>query len=164
MGHICMPQSHNAKDYEYIPQHQSENSLLNAQLDLKLSIQPHCNNQYTQNGIYKLTCKICQKSYIGQSGCKIGVCWPHITEPTWIGSHGTNYGASKERKQREEMNTWEDYYILYFTHQNEITEEQICTKYNSLFQLTYSTHATCHTTDTHPSQSLPGNQADRTQT
>ena len=70
----------------------------------------------------------------------------------------------KKGKKGKKMNTWEDYYLQYFTHQNEIIEEQICAKHNPLFQLEYSTHATRHTADTHPSQSLPENRAGMTRT
>jgi hypothetical protein len=75
-----------------------------------------------------------------------------------------NMELLKKENKGKKMNIWEDYYIQYFTHQNEIKEEQIYAKHNPLFQLAYSTHATRHTADTHRSQSLPGNQANMTHT
>jgi hypothetical protein len=70
----------------------------------------------------------------------------------------------KKETKGKKMNAWKDYYIQYFTHQNEIIEKQICAKHNPLFQLAFSTHAVHHTADTYPSQLLLGNQASMTHT
>jgi hypothetical protein len=44
----------------------THNSILN-----KLNTQPNHTDQYTKSGLNKLTCKTCQKSYIGHSGRKL---------------------------------------------------------------------------------------------
>jgi organic radical activating enzyme len=147
----------------------------------KLNTQPHHIDQYTKNGIYKLTCKTCQKSYIGQSGRKIAIRYKkHIRYIKYNNSQSAyanhilqnnhEYGPIeqsmellwKENKGKK-MNTWENYYIQYFTYHNNIIEEQTCAKRNPLFQLVYSIQSLHHIPDSQPHQSLDRHRTGRQQ-
>jgi hypothetical protein len=61
------------------------------------------------------------------------------------------------------MNTWEKYYIQYFTHHNNIIEEQNCARLNLLFQLTYNLQAQHYIPNTQQDQSLYRHGAGRRQ-
>jgi hypothetical protein len=57
----------------------------------------------------------------------------------------------KENKGKK-MNTWENYYIQYFTYHNSIIEEHACAKLNPLFQLAHSIQSLHHTPGLQPYQ------------
>jgi hypothetical protein len=146
----------------------------------RLNTQPHYKDQYVLNGIYKLTCQTCQRSYIGQSGRKIGIRYKEHFQyikcnnlqsayANHILQNNHEYGPieqtmellPKENKGNK-MNTSENYYIQCFSYHNSIIEEQACTKLNSLFQLAHSMQPPPRTPGLQPSRLLETTQAQYT--
>jgi hypothetical protein len=65
----------------------------------------------------------------------------------------------KENKGKK-MDTWENYYIQYFTYHNSIIGEQACAKLNPLFQLARSIQSPHHTPGLQPHQSFARHPTD----
>jgi hypothetical protein len=121
-----------------------------------LNIQERDNNQHSQNGIYRMICHTCHKSYIGQAVRKIETRYKehiryirhnnsrsayasHILQNTHeYGPLQTTMDLLQKEKNGIRMNTLENYYIQHFTHHNNIIDEQSCVRHNPLFQLAYS--------------------------